>query len=139
MKNDMLSMKDNGTAVCRICELLFVPSEPDDQEMHRKIHADLARGGMPRRVRDFSKDFGWAVAHNDGGIDRLKGSFDPELGKLVVAYSWWSRARSNGASEKDFNAYMEAHIRFADALVSNDAKQIDAAASAIKPWEKFAG
>ncbi|HEX2094985.1 MAG TPA: hypothetical protein VHG28_21475 [Longimicrobiaceae bacterium] len=94
---------------------------------------------MPLNVRDFMKAFGWAVAHNDGGLDRLKGVHDPELGKLVVAYAWWSRARSNGAPEKDFDAYMEAHLEFADALVSEDRALIAAAEKEIKRWERYAG
>lgn len=139
MDKDMLKDNNNGTATCRICGVLFVPSDPNDRAIHKKAHLDLARGGMPQMVRDFSKAFGWAVAHNDGGLDRLKGRYDPELGKLVVAFSWWSRARSNGASEKDFDVFMSAHLRFADALVANDQKQVDDAARAIKPWERYAG
>jgi len=138
MKNDMLIIT-NGTAECRICGLHFAPSEPEDKTLHRKTHVDLARGGVPQKVRDFSKAFGWAVAHNDGGLERLKDRYDSELGKLVVAYSWWSRARSNGAQERDFDAYMTAHLKYVDALVSDDAEQIKASEKAIQPWEQFAG
>jgi hypothetical protein len=94
---------------------------------------------MPQKIRDFSKSFGWAVAHNDGGLERLKDRYDSELGKLVVAYSWWSRARSNGAPESDFDAYMTAHLGYVDALVAADASHIEAHVKAIQPWEQFAG
>jgi hypothetical protein len=99
----------------------------------------MAQGGMPQQVRDFMKNFGWAVAHNDGGLDRLKGHHESELGILVVAYAWWSRARSNGASERDFDAFMEAHLLFADALVSEDRGRIEAAQKAIARWGQYAG
>jgi hypothetical protein len=138
MKNGMLVITER-TAECRVCGLHFVPSEPADETMHRKTHADLARGGMPQKIRDFSKAFGWAVAHNDGGLERLKDRYDSDLGKLVVAYSWWSRARSNGAPESDFDAYMTAHLSYVDALVAADASQIEAHVKAIQAWERFAG
>lgn len=139
MKNDMLVITDTDTALCRICGLHFVPSEPDDNELHKKTHRDLARGGLPQKIRDFTKAFGWAVAHNDGGIDRLKGSYDSEIGKLVVAYVYWSRARSNGAPESDFDAFMAAHLKFADASVSEEPKQWQTASEGIQRWERFAG
>lgn len=138
MKSDMLIITER-TAECRVCGLHFVPSELEDRTVHRETHADLARGGMPQKIRDFSKAFGWAVAHNDGGLERLKDRYDPELGKVVVAYSWWSRARSNGAQESDFDDFMTAHLNYVDALVANNADQITASAKAIKPWERFAG
>jgi hypothetical protein len=139
MKNDMLAMTDGGAARCRVCGLNFVPSVPDDEALHKQTHSDLSRGGMPQPVRDFLKAFGWAVAYNDGGIDRLKDQYDPELGKLSVAYVYWNRARSNGALERDFDAFMSAHLKFADASISKDAHQWRVASEAIKPWEKFAG
>jgi hypothetical protein len=138
MKNDMPIITGNTTE-CRICGLHLVPSDPGDKILHRKRHTDLARGGVPQKIRDFSKAFGWAVAHNNGGLEKLKDRYDPELGKLVVAYSWWSRARSNGAPERDFDAYMTAYLKYVDALVSDDAEQIIASAKAIQPWEQFAG
>lgn len=140
MKHDeILITAPSGTAECRICQYQFVPSVPEDRAEHRKIHKGLAQGGMPRKVREFLKGFGWAVAHNDGGIDRQKGQYDPAVGKLAVAYSWWSRARSAGCPEKDFDAYMAAHLKFIEALVTNDAAQICSAEAGIKQWEVFAG
>lgn len=124
-------------ATCRICLLTYAEDDADDRKIHRKRHEEMAKGGMPQPVRDFSKAFGWAVAHNDGGLDRLKDLYKPELGKLVVAYSWWSRARTNGANEKDFDAFMSAHLAFSDALVTGE--NIEAAGFAIKKWERFAG
>ncbi|CAI8904560.1 hypothetical protein EMIT0357P_30528 [Pseudomonas marginalis] len=67
----------------------------------------------------------------------MKSQHDPELGKLVVAFSWWSRALSNGVPEKDFDRYMEAHLAFADSLVSGVGEK--AARVAIKKWEQYAG
>ena len=85
------------------------------------------------------KSFGWAVAHNDGGLDRLKSDIDPEIGKLSVAYSWWNRARANDCPKSDFDAYMKAHLAFIDALVENDPANIRQAELGIKRWEKYAG
>ena len=67
----------------------------------------------------------------------MKGDYDPELGKLVVAFSWWSRALSNGVPEKDFDRYMDAHLAFADSLVSGIGQA--EARAAIQKWERFAG
>jgi hypothetical protein len=138
MKNDV-SIIARNTAECRICGLHFVPSDPTDKTEHRKTHADLAQGGLPQKIRNFSKAFGWAVAHDDGGLERLRDRYDSEIGKLVVAYSYWSRARSNGAPERDFDAYMNAHLKFIDALVSDDTEEINVSEKAIQPWEQFAG
>lgn len=124
-------------STCRICGLLYVPSLEEDRQTHAAIHKKYARGSQPQKVRDFSKAFGWAVAFNDGGLDRMKDHYDPELGKLVVAFSWWSRALSNGVPEKDFDRYMDAHLAFADSLVSG-AGQVEARA-AIQKWERYAG
>lgn len=122
---------------CRICGLNYVPSEPDDVKYHADEHKKLASGVQPLKVRDFSKAFGWAIAHNDGGLERLKSHYDPELGKLVIAYSWWSRALANGVPVKDFDAYMNAHLALADSLVSG--KGESQARSAIQKWERYAG
>lgn len=126
-----------GATTCRICGLLYVPSLEEDVKIHAAVHKKLARGSQPRMVREFAKTFGWAVAFNDGGLDREKNRHDPELGKLVVVYSWWSRALHNGIPEKDFDRYMEAHLAFADSLVSGIG-EIEAR-KAIKKWEQFAG
>ena len=122
---------------CRICGFLHDPSDEEDQKVHAAIHKKFARGSQPIKVRDFSKAFGWAVAFNDGGLDRIKDHYDPELGKLVVAFSWWSRALSNGVPEKDFDRYMDAHLAFADSLVSG-VGEVEARA-AIRKWEHFSG
>lgn len=122
---------------CRICGLHYVPSLEEDRKTHAAIHKKYARGAQPLKVRDFSKAFGWAVAFNDGGLDRMKDQHDPELGKLVVAFSWWSRALANGDPEKDFDRYMDAHLAFADSLVSGEGQP--EARAAIQKWERFAG
>ncbi|WKA64173.1 hypothetical protein [Pectobacterium aroidearum] len=71
-------------------------------------------------VREFSKSFGWAIAYNNGGIERIENDFDPDLGKLVGVCSWWSRVLENGVSQQNFDAYMSAHLTFADSLVSGN-------------------
>ncbi|WP_223554391.1 C2H2-type zinc finger protein [Pseudomonas sp. BF-R-01] len=126
-----------SASTCRICGLLYVPSLEEDRKAHAAIHKKYARGSQPQKVRDFSKAFGWAVAFNDGGLERMNGEHDPELGKLVVAFSWWSRALANGVPEKDFDRYMDAHLAFADSLVSGVG--VAAARTTIQKWERFAG
>ncbi len=126
-----------SASTCRICGLLYVPTLKEDRKIHAAMHKRYARGSQPRKVREFSKSFGWAVAFNDGGLDRIKGDYDPELGKLVVAFSWWSRALENGVPESDFDHYMDAHLAFADSLVSGVGRA--EAGAAIKKWERFAG
>lgn len=121
---------------CRICGMLYDSSDADDKKYHAAEHKKLASGLQPRKVRDFSKAFGWAVAHNDGGVERLKNQ-DPELGKLVVVYSWWNRALQNGVPTKDFDAYMNAHLAFADSLVSGEG-EIEARAGIAK-WGRYDG
>lgn len=121
---------------CRICGMLYDPSDADDKKYHAAEHKKLASGIQPRKVRDFSKAFGWAVAHNDGGVERLKNE-DPELGKLVVVYSWWNRALQNGVPQKDFDAYMNAHLAFVDSLVSREG-EVEARAGIAK-WGRYDG
>ncbi|HBV5776096.1 TPA: hypothetical protein MD191_005690 [Klebsiella pneumoniae] len=128
--------KDSDMITCRICGMVYDHSDADDKKHHAAWHKKLASGIQPRKVRDFSKAFGWAVAHNDGGVERLKNE-DPELGKLVVVYSWWSRALQNGVPQKDFDAYMNAHLAFADSLVSREG-EVEARAGIAK-WGRFDG
>lgn len=122
---------------CRICGLTYAPESPDDRKLHRAEHKQLAKGALPLSIREFLKSFGWAVAHQDGGLQRLSDRFDPETGRLAVAFSWWSRARKQGAPEKDFDRYMDAHLAFAEALVTGE--RVAEAGQAIKEWEKYAG
>ena len=122
---------------CNICGMTYAEDDADDRKTHAAEHKKLAKGVLPYKVREFMKGFGYAVAHNDGGIDRLKNHYDPEIGKLVIAFSWWSRALSQGAPAKDFDAYMNAHLQFADSLVTGNGEQ--EARRAIKKWEQYAG
>lgn len=48
-----------------------------------------------------------------------------------------SCALSNGVQGKDFDSYMEAHLAFADSLVSGI--DVDKTSAAIRKWERFAG
>jgi hypothetical protein len=139
MKRDNLVKVTEESVRCRVCGLHFVPEEADDRNRHREDHEKLARGGLPLEVREFLKAFGWAVAHNDGVIDRIKDRQDREVGKLAVAFSWWSRARMNGAKESDFDKYMAAHLKFIDAEIEGDEKEFEQASIEIKQWEKYAG
>lgn len=124
-------------ATCRICGLTYDQSSASDRGLHRAEHNKLAKGVQPLRIREFLKSFGWAVAHADGGLERLQGQHDPEVGKLAVAFSWWSRARGQGVPEKDFDRYMTAHLAFVDAMVTGE--NLAAAGQAIKEWERYAG
>ena len=122
---------------CRICGLTYDQSSASDRGLHKTEHNKLAKGVLPKPTREFMKSFGWAVAHADGGLERLKDQHDPEIGKLAVAFSWWSRALSQGAAVKDFDRYMKAHLDYVDALVTGE--NMDAAVYAIKEWERYAG
>ena len=124
---------------CRICELHFVPAEPNSLKMHKENHKKLAQGGLPPGVREFLNTFGWAVTRNGGGIDRLKEAQNGEVGKLAVAYSRWTRARMNGIDDSEFDEYMSAHLHLIDSMVEGDAGKIDHAFDQIKRWERFAG
>lgn len=122
---------------CLICGLTFDPDSPGDQKIHIAEHKKLAKGDLPNSIREFLKAFGWAVAHQDGGVQRVNDQYSPEVGKLAVAFSWWNRARRNGAPEKDFDRFMKAHLDFAEALVSDE--KVEEAGKLIKEWEKYAG
>ncbi|MCS6017320.1 hypothetical protein LNN96_23055, partial [Klebsiella pneumoniae subsp. pneumoniae] len=56
--------KDSDMITCRICGMVYDHSDTDDKKHHAAWHKKLASGIQPRKVRDFSKAFGWAVAHN---------------------------------------------------------------------------
>ena len=139
MKRDMLVKVTEDSFRCRICELHFVPAEPNSSKMHKENHKKLARGGLPLGVREFLNTFGWAVTRNCGGIDRLKEAQNGEIGKLAVAYSRWTRARMNGIDESEFDEYMSAHIHLIDSMIEANAGKIDQAFNQIKRWERFAG
>lgn len=120
---------------CKICGMMYAEDEADDCKLHANEHKKLAKGVLPYKVREFIKEFGYAVAHNNGGVTRLQNRYDPEIGKLVVAFSLWNRALSQGIATKDFDAYMKAHLQFADSLVSGEGEQ--EARAAIKKWERY--
>lgn len=137
-----LILKNYGGAECRVCGLNFVPDSPEDQERHAHEHRVLMCGGLPIGVREFMKKFGWAVAFNDGGIERLKENLsekDREMAKRTVVFAYWTRALSHGVPENDFEQYMEVHFGFVDAKVVRDEIEIEKALAAIKRWEKYAG
>jgi hypothetical protein len=121
---------------CIICGSSYADDDADDRKIHADRHKRLAKGILPKHVREFIKQAGYAVAHNDGGLDRMKHS-DAELGKLTVAYSWWHRALDYGAPAKDFDAYMKAHLQFAESLVTGVGEK--EARIAIHKWGKYAG
>ena len=139
MDDVTLIKKAGGIVECRVCGLNFVPGSEDDREQHEDAHRRIICGGVPLRVREFLKTFGWAVAHNDGGLERQKDKWDSEVGKRAVVFAWWTRALSHGIPENDCNRFMAAHFAFVDAMVSGDQQQVDGASQAIKPWEKYAG
>ncbi|MCA8050737.1 hypothetical protein LGM95_29645 [Burkholderia arboris] len=130
----------NSTLVtCRICRMTFVTSETDDVRAHKSEHKALAKGALPKVVREMLKGFGWAIAHSDGGLERLKDHYSAEDGTLAVAYAWWSRALLRGVSTAEFDEYMAAHIHYADALANRGVISIEDAGRAIKRWEGYAG
>ena len=113
-----LILKNYGGAECLICGLNFVPDSPEDQERHAHEHRVLVCGALPIGVREFIKTFGWAVAFNDGGIERLKERLneeDRETAKRTVVFAYWTRALSYGVPENDFEQFMEAYFAFVDA------------------------
>lgn len=115
----------------------YVKESTEDVKHHAARHRQVAKGAWPKNIRDFIKDFGFAVAHNDGGLARLQGKYDAETGKLAVAFSWWGRALSNGAPLKDFDAYMNAHLKLAEASVSGSGEV--EARKLIAKWSRYDG
>ena len=117
----------------------FIPDSEQDVDLHEHEHRVLVCGGLPLEVTDFLRAFGWAVAHNDGGIQRQNGKWEPEKGKRAVVFGYWARALTKGIPENDFNRFMAAHFAFVDARVAGDQRQFEEAGKAIKEWEKYAG
>lgn len=56
---------------------------------------------------------------------------------IGLRYKWFEKMGKNSVPEKDFDRYMDAHLAFADSLVSG-VDQIEARA-AIQKWERYAG
>ncbi len=141
MKMDDVTLIDKGGGIveCRVCGLNFVPDSEEDREHHEHEHRLIVCGGVPLGVREFLKAFGWAVAHNDGGIERLKDRWEPEIGKRAVVFAYWMRALSNGIPENDCDRFMAAQFAFVDARVSGNEQQFLKASKAIEPWEKYGG
>lgn len=137
-----LMLDSHGGAICRICGLSFVIDSPDDQVRHEFEHRCLIDGGLPLEVREFLKGFGWAVAFNDGGVNRLMEHLNAEkqeTAKRAVAFAYWTRAVSNGVPKTEFEDYMIAHFGFVDAKVARDGAAIEKALHAIQPWGKYGG
>jgi hypothetical protein len=128
-----------GSLQCRICELVYIPDSQEDQERHEHEHRVLICGGLPLKVREFLKAFGWGVAFNDGGFERHKEHWikDTETAKRAVVFAFWGRALTNGIPENDFESFMDAFFMFVDATVARDEAKLDRAHKAIKRWEKY--
>lgn len=124
-------------ATCRICGLTYAPEFDEDRKLHKAEHKRLAKGQLPLSIREFMKAFGWAIAHQDGGLERLRDRFDPETGNLAVVFSWWNRAKGQGVPDKDFDRFMVAHLAYAEALVTGE--KVAETGKAIKEWERYAG
>jgi hypothetical protein len=120
---------------CRICELHYCPDVEEDIAKHKAIHEKLARGAQPLIIRDIAKQLGWDIAHRNPtlSID----DYRPEVGKLLVIYSYWSRAIQYGIDKKEFDAFMNAHLALVDARVSY--KGLEEASKGVKRWECFTG
>ena len=134
----------SGNTQCRICGYEFVAGLAEDEERHKQRHEQLKKGALPVDVREFMKDFGWAIAFNDGRVDE-EGRFCPnrrwnsETGKRVVAFALWARARDNGIPESEFEEYMTAQLLHIDALASNDEIAIEFAELGVKSWDEYGG
>lgn len=138
MTNSAIIRDERGSAACRICGLHFVVDSEDDQRQHREMHQELKRGSLPVQVREILKGIGWAIAHNDGGIERLKArTWEREDGKRSVAFAWWARARENGIKDSEFEPFMAACLRLIDAHVEGDQARIEAAQQALSPWGRY--
>ena len=124
-----------GVAECRICGLQFVPQLPEDRELHEQEHRKIIWGGLPYGIREFLKDFGWAVAQRDGL--EANGKWNTEAGKRAVVFGYWARAISNGIPENEFESFMSAHFEWVDARVANDPDRIDKATKKLKRWQKY--
>lgn len=137
-----------STNICRICELHYIIGSSNDSAIHREEHALILKGGLPKEIRELVKETGWALAHNDGGVQRLLRSWSSEedilpekqeIGKRAVAFAMWCRARENGLPDADFEAYMYDHLHFIDVHVQNDRVATEQAAKTIQKWEKYGG
>lgn len=124
-------------SACYICGMSYDESSPDDRILHRNEHKKLATGIQPRVVREFQKALGWAVVYNNLGQGNPNNQFKPEVGKLAVVYAWWSRALHSGVPKKDFDAYMAAHLKLVDALISGENEE--EARRETHKWERYAG
>lgn len=122
---------------CKLCEFTYVKGLEGDEKKHLEKHKRVAKGALPKGVREFVKSYGYAVAHNDGGIERLKDRYDAETGKLAIAFSWWHRALLNGVRVSDFDAYMNAHLKLVDSLVSHSHEDEVRARALIAKWAKY--
>lgn len=123
---------------CRICRGRY-SSSAEDKKLHADEHKKLAKGLQPYDVLEFCKAFGWAVAHNDNWQSTNLEFYrnDHEVGKLVVAYSWWNRARKSDIPLKDFDAFMISHLALIDAQVNNEHEE--AAQLKTREWEQYSG
>jgi hypothetical protein len=140
--DNTLIHKSHGGVECRICGLNFVPDSVDDQDRHAHEHRVLVCGALPLGVREFLKSYGWAVAFNDGGIERLKENMTlekQETAKRAVVFAYWTRALSYGVPENDFEQFMSAHFAFVDAKVARDEGLLEKALATIERWGKYAG
>jgi hypothetical protein len=113
---------------CRITGLNYVEGSPEDEAVRRKLLNIILKGGYPKDVRDFMKDFGWACAYNDGGIARKAASYTQgdrarypgkrnETARAAVVFGYFARARAMGLPDKEAEAYLLDRFRMVDLKV----------------------
>ena len=129
----------SGIVECRICGFKFVPGQEEegDAELHQNEHWKIICGGLPYDIREFLKKAAWQAAECEDGVQGDYARRQQEIAKRAVAFSYWARAISNGIPENEFEAYMAAHLAFADASASDDKKQREEASAVMNRWRKY--
>jgi len=81
---------------------------PELREQNKKKMRLVAGGAYPYAIREMMKQCGHGI---------LSSSNDPqekEDAKLLICYSWWSRALEGGIPKRYFEAFMLDHLKHLD-------------------------
>lgn len=106
----------------------------DEQRRHLKALELVARGGLPYAVREAIKDAGWALVKSVKTTDA-----SIEVGKAMICFSYWARARQNGIADERFEEFMQDHFAFVDSQASpvGNAREREDALRLIAKWAQF--
>jgi hypothetical protein len=112
-------------SIHRILGIKYIDNQEDQDHIQRQMK--LAAGGaFPYEIREMMKRYAWGILRSASINDEEK-----ENAKLLICYSWWSRALARGIPKKHFEKFMLDHLAYLDTDNPTDKGEL------VDAWKKY--